>query len=341
MRFAFIDVEKACFPISVLCRVLQVSRVAITRGESGLSRSTLGEIASWASWCAHLTRPRYPEMALPAVSTAGDLLVRRGLVKKRRRRRNHRQPGVVSPVTVRPNDIWAADFKGQFKTGDGIYCFPLTLTDLHTRYLLACKGLLFTRQVGAFPVFERAFREFGLPLAIRTDNGVPFASTGLHGLSRLNVWWIRLGIQHQRIQPSSPQQNGQHERMHRTLKAEATRPPRRNLKKQQLEFNRFQKEFNHDRPHDALRGRTPASQYQPSSRVFTGRIPPYEYPAHFIIKRVTNAGTIRMKSKLLFIANALKQNLIGLEEVDDGVWSIYLCNVLLARLDERDMVIRG
>lgn len=282
--------------------------------------------------------PRYPQMALPAVSTAGDLLARRGLVKKRRRRRIHLHPGVVAAVTSEPNDIWAADFKGEFKTGDGVYCYPLTITDQHTRYLVACHGLLSTKQSGAFPVFERAFREFGLP--IRTDNGVPFATTGIHGLSQLNVWWIRLGIQHQRIQPSSPQQNGKHERMHRTLKAEATRPPRCNLRSQQIEFNKFRKEYNHERPHQALDGLTPASQYRPSRRAFNGRLPPYEYPAHFIVKRVTNAGTFRLKGRLLFIANALKQNLIGLEEVDDGLWSIYLCNVLLARLNERDFIIR-
>jgi len=284
---------------------------------------------------------RFPAMALPAVSTAGDLLVRRGLVKKRRRRHTYQHPGVVPAVTTAPNDIWAADFKGQFKTRNGIYCYPLTITDLHTRYLLACHGLLSTKAEGVFPVFHRAFREFGLPSAIRTDNGVPFATNGIHGLSQLNVWWIRLGIQHQRILPASPQQNGKHERMHKTLKAEATIPPCSNLHSQQSRFDSFQDEFNQERPHDALGGKTPTSLYVASKRFYDGKIPPYEYPAHFIIKRVTNAGTFRLKHHLLFIANALKQNLIGLEETDDGVWSIYLCNVLLARLDERDFIIRG
>jgi len=284
---------------------------------------------------------RFPSMSLPAVSTAGDLLVRRGLVKKRRRRRNHQHPGVVPDVTTAPNDIWAVDFKGQFKTKDGIYCYPLTITDLHSRSLLVCHGLLSTKAEGVFPVFERAFREFGLPKAIRTDNGVPFATTGIHGLSQLNVWWIRLGIQHQRILPASPQMNGKHERMHKTLKAEATIPPCSNVRTQQRKFDAFQKEFNHERPHDALGGKTPDSLYMPSNRPYDGKIPPYEYPAHFIIKRVTNAGTFRFKNRLLFIANALKQNLIGLEETENGIWSIYLCNVLLARFDERDFIIRG
>ena len=143
--------------------------------------------------------PRHPDVDLPAVSTAGDLLARKGLVKKRRRRRPHLHPGVVPAVTTQPNDLWTADFKGQFRTGDGVYCYPLTIADQHTRFLMACHGLLSTKGHGVRPVFDHLFREFGLPRAIRTDNGVPFATTGIHGLSQLNVWWLRLGIQHQRI----------------------------------------------------------------------------------------------------------------------------------------------
>src|SRR5712691_3686201 len=161
--------------------------------------------------------PRHPAIDLPAVSTAGDLLARKGLVKKRRRRRHVEHPGVVPIKTAHPNDLWTADFKGHFRTRDGVYCYPLTVADQHTRYLLACHGLLSTKGLGVRPVFDRLFREYGLPDAIRTDNGVPFATTGIHGRSQLNVWWIRLGIQHQRIRPASPQQNGAHERMHRTL----------------------------------------------------------------------------------------------------------------------------
>jgi putative transposase len=285
--------------------------------------------------------PRHPDLALPATSTAGDLLARRGLVKKRRRRRPHRHPGVVPAVTVRPNDLWTADFKGHFRTGDGIYCYALTIADQHTRYLLACHGLLSTKGQGVRPVFDRLFRDYGLPGAIRTDNGVPFATTGIHGLSQLNVWWMRLGIQHQRILPAHPQQNGAHERMHKTLKGDAIRPPRATLAAQQRKFNRFRREYNEDRPHQTLRGRTPASLYQPSRRTYTGTPPPIEYPGHYLVKRITNAGTFRFKKRLLFIANALKQHTIGLEEVADGIWSIYFCQVLLARLDERDYVIRG
>src|SRR6266481_4452238 len=171
-----------------------------------------------------------------APRTAGDLLARRWLVKKRRRRRHYTHPGVVPPTTAHPNDLWTADFKGHFRTRDAIDCYPLTVADQHTRYLLACHGLLSTKGLGVRPVFDRLFREYGLPDAIRTDNGVPFATTGIHGLSQLNVWWLRLGIQHQRTRPASPQENGAHERMHKTLKAEVIRPPRATLAPQQRAF---------------------------------------------------------------------------------------------------------
>jgi putative transposase len=286
-------------------------------------------------------RPRYPGMAWPAVSTAGDLLARRGLVKKRRRRRQYQHPGVVPIATTQPNDLWTADFKGHFRTRDRIYCYPLTVADQHTRYLLACHGLLSTKGVGVCPIFERLFREYGLPRAIRTDNGVPFATTGIHGLSRLNVWWLRLGIQHQRILPAHPEQNGAHERMHKTLKGEACRPPQGSLATQQRAFTTFRRLYNDERPHEALGNRPPAALYRPSPRSYSGELPPVEYPGHFLVKRVTNAGTIRLQARLLFLSNALQQHPVGLEEIDDGIWSIYFCHVLLGRVDERDYVIRA
>jgi putative transposase len=285
--------------------------------------------------------PRYPTVTWPAISTAGDLLARHGLVKKRRRRRPLHHPGVVPPVTSAPNDLWAADFKGQFRTGDRRYCYPLTVTDQHTRFLLTCHGLLSTRGTGVRPIFERVFQQYGLPRAIRTDNGVPFASTSLHGLTPLNVWWLRLGIQHQRILPAHPQQNGAHERMHKTLKRGACRPPRGTLATQQRAFNRFRQEYNHERPHQFLGGRTPGSRYRVSPRPYAGVVPAFEYPDHFLVKRVTNAGTIRFKTRLLYLSTALRQHRIGLEEVDDGIWSLYFCNVLLGRIDERKALIRG
>ena len=285
--------------------------------------------------------PRHSGVTWPAVSTAGDLLTRHGLVKKRRRRRPMHHPGVVPPVTRAPNDLWAADFKGQFRTGDRIYCYPLTVTDQHTRYLLACHGLRSTKGTGVRPVFDRLFREYGLPRAIRTDNGVPFASTALHGLTPLNVWWLRLGIQHQRILPAHPQQNGAHERMHKTLKRGAIRPPRATLAAQQRAFQRFRQEYNHERPHQFLHGRPPGALYRPSARTYSGGLPALEYPGHFLAKRVTNAGTIRFKARLLYLSTALKQHRVGLEEVDDGIWSVFFGNVLLGRIDERQALVRG
>lgn len=176
---------------------------------------------------------------------------------------------------------------------------------------------------------------------MRTDNGVPFASTSLHGLTALNVWWLRLGIQHQRILPAHPQQNGAHERMHKTLKRGAIRPPRATLAAQQRAFNRFRLEYNEERPHQFLNGRTPGALYRPSTRGYTGTLPALEYPDHFLVKRVTNAGTVRFKTRLLYLSTALKQHRIGLEEVDDGIWSVFFCDVLLGRIDERKALITG
>ena len=290
----------------------------------------------------HYVAPRHPAVERwPAVSTVADLLARHGLVQHRRRRRPVVHPGTVPLHTTAPNDLWTADFKGQFRTRDGVYCFPLTIADQHTRYLLTVHALLNTRGVGARVGFERAFREHGLPRAIRTDNGVPFANTGLHGLTQLNVWWLRLGIQHQRIRPASPQENGAHERMHRTLKAETTRPPARDRAAQQRAFTHFRTQYNTERPHAALAGDTPAMRYTASPRPYPAQLPPLEYPGHFAVKRVTNAGTIRFKTQLLFLANALKQHQVGLEETDDGIWSLYLGAVLLGKIDERTMKVHG
>ena len=280
-------------------------------------------------------RPRYRGIDWPAVSTVGDLLKRRGLVTPRRRRYKAAHPGVGPPVTHAPNDLWTADFKGEFQTGDGESCYPLTVADLHTRYLLECRGLRSTRTMGAQAVFERVFREYGLPRGLRTDNGVPFATNGLHGLSTLSVWWIHLGIQPQRILPAHPQQNGAHERMHKTLKREAIRPPRPTLAAQQRAFDRFRGMYNTERPHQALGGATPASRYRPSPRPNPDPLPPIESPGHFAVREITAAGTFRFKDKLLFLSNALRHYPVGLEEVADGIWSVYFCHVLLARIDER------
>jgi transposase InsO family protein len=277
----------------------------------------------------------------PAPSTTADLLARRGLVQRRRRRRTPVHPGVVAPVTTAPNDLWTADFKGEFRTGNGVYCYPLTIADQHSRFLLTCHGLLSTQTVTARPVFERTFREYGLPRAIRTDNGVPFATQAIHGLSFLNVWWMRLGIQHQRILPGRPDQNGAHERMHRTLKRQAVRPVQRSCAAQQRAFDAFRREYNTERPHEALDQDTPGSRYRASPRPYPHRLPPLEYPGHFVVKKVTTGGTFRFRRRLLHLANALVDQPIGLEETDDGIWAIHFNTVLIATLDERDYIIRG
>ena len=284
---------------------------------------------------AYLARHR-PELELPAASTVGELFRRSGLSRSRVRSRRAAHVGAPRLQASAPNEVWTADFKGQFKTGDGLYCYPLTVLDAYSRYLLGCSARLSTKQVEARPIFERLFQEHGLPSAIRTDNGVPFATAAFCGLSALSVWWIKLGIRHQRIEPGRPEQNGAHERMHRTLKAETTRPAEKDQKAQQRRFDTFCREYNEERPHEALGQEAPATWYHSSERVMPSRVPEPEYPGHFEVRRVSNAGTFRFKKKQLFLSGALPNEWIGLEEYQDGVWSIYFCDVLLARLNEHE-----
>jgi transposase InsO family protein len=282
---------------------------------------------------------RQPDLSLPAPSTAGKLLDQWDLVKRRRPRRFWRHPSgpVLQPLA--PNELMTADFKGQFRTGDGVYCYPLTIADSYSRYLLRCQALSSVSTAEARPVFERLFRETGLPQAIQTDNGAPFSATGLHGLCGLSVWWMRLGIQHLRSRPGHPQDNGRHERMHRTLKAATARPPASNHRAQQRRFDAFRAEYNEVRPHQALGGETPASLWRASSRPYPARMPSPQYPGHFETRLVSNAGCFRFKKQVVFLSQALKQEWIGLEEVEDGIWSLHFYDVLLARLDEREMTL--
>jgi putative transposase len=278
---------------------------------------------------------RHQSVVFPARSTVCDILKREGMITARRRRRYPGHGGrPMTPMTA-PNEIWCADFKGEFRTGDGIYCYPLTITDGYSRFLLACQGLHSTEHVLAKPVFTRAFKEFGLPLVIRTDNGVPFASTALLRLSRLSAWWIRLGVYPELIQPGRPDQNGRHERMHRTLKAETTRPAAGSLGAQQRRFNVFRTEFNEVRPHEALGQHPPASLYEPSSREFPSRLPEIVYPDHFETRLVTRDGAVRFQKKLIWVSKVLQSEHVGLEEVGDGVWDVYYGPVRLGQFDER------
>lgn len=281
-------------------------------------------------------RPRKPEWTLPAASTVGDLLRREGLVQPRRRR--SKRPASKPPIAeaAEPNDVWATDFKGEFRTRDRRYCYPLTLSDRCSRYLLDCRGLRSTATEGARPAMERVFRKFGLPSGMICDNGSPFGSRALCGLSRLSVWWIKLGIEPLYIQPGHPEQNGGHERMHRTLKAETTRPPAVHLAAQQRRFNAFRKEFNEERPHEALGQRPPAEVYEPSSRPYPARLQEMEYKGHFEVRRVHRDGQIKWRGEVLFLTSVLAGERVGLEEVDDGIWAVHFGTMELARFDERE-----
>ena len=286
-------------------------------------------------------RKRYPRRTWPARSTIADILQRHGRVHSKRRRRRWKHPGAAPFNTTAPNQIWTCDFKGQFLMRNGRYCYPLTIVDHYSRYLLCCHGLLDVRSKGVKAQFLRLFRRHGLPDAIRSDNGSPFASTGIHGLCRLNVWWLQLGITHQRITPGNPQQNGAHERMHRTLKARAIKPAAANLNIQQRVFNRFRKTYNDVRPHEALDDETPASRWIPSPRTLPARIAPPEYPGHVEVRLVSNAGCFRLHSGQQFLSQALNGEYIGLEEVEDGLWNILYYDTLLGRFDQNKRTITG
>ena len=286
-------------------------------------------------------RNRYPGRRWPARSTISDILERHGRVLPRRWRRHWKHPGAAPINTTAPNQLWTVDFKGQFRMRDGLYCYPLTILDHFSRYLLCCQGLHDVCAEGVKPHFLRLFRECGLPDAIRSDNGTPFASNGIHGLNRLNVWWLQLGITHQRIHPASPQENGAHERMHKTLKAKATRPPAANINLQQRVFNSFRRTYNELRPHEALDDDTPASRWKPSTRPYPERIAPPSYPRHVELRRVSQAGCFRLHSGQIFLSQALNGETIGLEEIQDGLWNILYYETLLGRFDERSKTITG
>jgi transposase InsO family protein len=274
-------------------------------------------------------------LELPAPSTIGDLLKRQGLIHPRRRRL--KRPVPKSPFGIQilePNQEWDVDFKGEFRLGDGGYCFPLTLSDAFSRYLLEVRALEGTAGARTRPFFERAFRDFGLPWTIRSDNGTPFASTGLGRLSALSVWWIKLGIRPVRGRPHHPQDNGRHERMHRTLKAETTRPPAFESRGQQKRFDAFRREYNDERPHEALGQRPPARIYWASSRPFPRTTPEVEYPGHYEVRQVASGGIFTWHTQPVFVGHSLIGERIGLREVEDGLWRVCFADVELGVLDE-------
>jgi putative transposase len=280
-------------------------------------------------------RRQTPEVPWPARSTGCALLKAHGLVRARRRRTRTRAPHAPLPAMTRPNEVWTTDFKGEFRTGDGQYCYPLTLRDGFSRYVLRCDALTSKRSETVRPRFERAFAEYGLPDRIRSDNGGPFAGLGWTRLSRLSAWWIRLGIVPERIALGHPEQNGSHEQFHRVLKAETTRPPAAHAAAQQRRFRRFQVEYNDERPHEALQDDVPSRWYTPSRRPLPAQLPPVEYAGHWEVRRVSPIGQVSWRDHPLHLTEVLAGERVGFEEVDDGIWMVYFAAVRLARFDER------
>jgi transposase InsO family protein len=283
----------------------------------------------------------YHDEAWPALSTMSVILKREGLVKPRRIRHSvepYRQPFLECD---HPNRVWSADFKGQFRTKDGKLCYPLTITDNFSRFILLCRGLERPTHDHVRPWFESTFRRYGLPEAIRTDNGSPFASAGLKGLSRLSAWFIKLGIRPERIEKSHPEQNGRHERMHRTLKEATAIPPHANLTEQQKAFNNFVEEYNFYRPHEALEMKKPGTVYEISKRAFTSRTAPMKYDSEIIVRPVRNSGEICWKGKRIYISQALSGEQIGLRQLENEQnWEIFYGFQKLGILDDYSCTIK-
>jgi putative transposase len=289
------------------------------------------------NWGAPKIRERlarlYPDVHTPAISTVHAVLDRHGLVKRRTRRRN-RAEGTTLSRPAQPNELWCADYKGEFMLADRRYCYPLTITDFASRYLIACEALHTTKEAYAFSVFESAFKEFGLPRAIRTDNGVPFASpNALFGLSRLSVWWLRLGIEIERIKPGHPQQNGRHERMHLTLKLEATKPAAKNFLQQQAKFDDFIDCYNNERPHQALNMQCPAQLYLQSPRPYRG-LPDLNYPLHDKAATVTTCGRICFNRQKINLSQVFAGQTVGIKQTDDRIWLVSFMDYDLGYFDD-------
>lgn len=281
-----------------------------------------------------------PGRRWPAVSTIGVLLKREGLVVARKKRLH--TPPYTQPLAhaKQANLVWCADFKGWFRTRDQQRIDPLTISDAHSRYLLRCQAVEKTDTARVRAIFEAAFREYGLPEAIRTDNGEPFASRAIAGLSRLAVWWIKLGITPERIAAGHPEQNGRHERMHRTLKQEAAQPPAANRRKQQQALDRFREEYNQVRPHEALDMRTPAEVYQPSSRTFPAQVPEPEYPETMLVRSVRRKGHFRWNKRDVFLSEVLWGERVGLLPEDGRWFTIYFAHYPIARFDSQQLRVK-
>jgi len=296
------------------------------------------------SWGARKLKARLekvqPRVNWPAASTFGNILHRAGLTNpKQKKRRTTPCSEPFSEVTA-PNQLWCMDFKGYFSTGDGTRCDPFTITDAHSRYLIRCQTVSRMDLSQVVAVCEAAMREYGMPARIRTDNGAPFAGTGLLGLSKLSLSWTKMGIVHERIQPGRPQQNGRHERMHRTLKEDTTKPPALTLRLQQKKFDRFRQIFNHERPHEGLNNETPASLYQRSSIMFPTVLTPFTYPRGFQTRRVNTSGDISWHKDRVFISQVFSFEDLGFEEMDEEIFRVYFREIELGELDVTELRFR-
>ena len=280
-----------------------------------------------------------PQQPWPATSTIGEMLAREGLVvarKKRRRIAPYSEPFAAADA---PNRVWCADFKGWFRTQDGQRIDPLTISDAFSRYLLRCQAVEKTDSERVRAIFEAAFWEWGLPQAIRTDNGAPFASPALAGLSRLAVWWMKLGVLPERIAAGHPEQNGRHERIHRTLKQETAAPPARNGRAQQQAFDRFRREYNEERPHEALQMQTPSAVYTASSREYPSRVREPEYGGAFRVRRVRDGGQFRWQSENVFVSDTLAGEAIGLLPIDERFYAVYFAAFPIAHFDSHKLLV--
>jgi len=283
---------------------------------------------------------RAPEQEWPAPSTIGELLRRHGLSRARKRRRHAvPNPGPLTPAAS-ANEVWCIDFKGWFRTADNARCDPLTVSDAFSRYLLCAQVLARPDYDHCRARLERLFGEYGLPRVIRSDNGPPFASTALGGLTRLGVWWVKLGITPERIEPGKPEQNGRHERMHKTLKAETAAPPAATLAQQQRRFDYFRQEFNHQRPHEALGQSTPAQHYTASPRQYPARLEDPVYPSAYQLRRVRSSGEIKWAGDTIFLSVPLIGQIVGLKTADNGDAEVYFGPVPLAVIDRRSLTLK-
>lgn len=328
------------------------------RGEEGLNEYSRAPHVSPQGICAEVSKaiirlrqehPRWGPRKLraylishqadvhwPATSSIGDLLRREGLVQQRRQHRHTVRSDAPLQRAEEANELWCADFKGWFLCGNGERCDPLTITDACSRFLLRCRSVEKSDGPHVRGVFESVFREYGLPGSIRTDNGPPFATTAPGGLSRLNMWWMRLGIRHERIEPGCPEQNGSHERMHQTLKQETAMPPARSRRQQQQAFERFQQEYNHERPHEALGYRTPGSLHVPSPRPYPARLSEPQYPSGAILRLINEDGRLCWTNTKIFISKVLGREYIGMLPIEDGFYEVYWGPLLLGWFDEAE-----